>query len=90
VAHPQSIGRRCNAGNLDFPRRQIDQKQNDKALQSSRGPNFNPEEIGSHNQFPMRSQKLFQGRLPRSLWRWRWLDTVALQNVGNCAPGYLV
>ena len=63
LAHPPSVRRWCDACDLHLPRRQVDEEQNDKTLQSSPRPHFHGEEICSYNQLPMPAQKLLPCRL---------------------------
>jgi hypothetical protein len=52
------------------------------------GPNLNGEEVGCDQQFPVLSEELLPGCISNSLRR--WLDAMALQNVGNCVAGHFM
>ena len=88
LAHPQSVRHLRDARDLHLPRRQVDEEQNDKPLQSSPGPRFHGEEVGGHKQLPMPAQKLLPRRLPAPLRR--RLDSVPLQDLRDRAAGNLV
>jgi len=60
LAHPQSVGGGGDTRNLDLARRQIEEEQHYKALESFWGPDFHGGEIGRHDQFPVPGQKLRQ------------------------------
>src|SRR3954463_8178606 len=65
--------------------RQIEKEQNDKALQSSAGPDFHREEIGGYHEFPVLCEKLLPGGFSASL-RGRF-ETVPLEDVCDRAAG---
>src|SRR6516165_1914477 len=99
LAHPQSVRRRRDARDLHLPRRQVDEEQNDKTLQSSPRPHFHGEEICSYNQLPMPAQTLLPCRLSPPLGC--GLDPVSFQNrsdrtasklvaqIGQCTPRFV-
>jgi hypothetical protein len=78
LAHPQSIRGTRDPCNLDLPRGELHEKQNDKSLQPSPGPNFHGEKVRGHDQIPMLAQKLLPRRLPDPF-RY-WLDAVPFQD----------
>src|ERR1035441_5460031 len=57
LAHPQSVRHLRDARDLQLPRRQVDEEQNDKPPQPSPGPHLHGEEIRGHDQLPMPAQK---------------------------------
>jgi len=66
---------------LNAAGRQLDEEQNEKALESLSGPNLNREEVGCDDQVPVLSEKLFPRGLSNPLGS--RLNTVTLQNVRN-------
>src|SRR5215471_11063694 len=53
LAHPQPIGNGRHAADLHLTRRQLEEEQHHKSLQTFSRPHFHGEEIRRHNQFPM-------------------------------------
>src|SRR6516162_10738190 len=45
--------RRCDPGDLDLAGGELDEEQNEEALQAAPGPHLNGEEARRHDQFPM-------------------------------------
>jgi hypothetical protein len=85
LTHPQSIRARCYASDLHFPRRQINEEQDEEALQPSGGPDLHGEEIRSYDQFPVSCQKLLPSCFPAPLRR--RFNPVAAENISDCAAG---
>jgi hypothetical protein len=81
--HPQSIRGTRDPCNLDLPREELDEEQNDKSLQPSPGPNFHGEKVRGHDQIPMLAQKLLPRCLPDPF-RCR-LDAVSFQDLRDRA-----
>jgi hypothetical protein len=60
--HPGAIGLGCDPGDVDTPRRELDNKQHDVPCQTRRGPHFHREEVSSGEDVPMNFQELLPGR----------------------------
>ena len=53
LAHPQTVRYRRDPRYLRLPRREIEEEQHHKALQSTPRPCFYGKEVGGHDKFPM-------------------------------------
>lgn len=79
---------RTDAGNLDAPRRQVDDEQDGEPRQACCRPHLNREEIRGRENSPVGLQKFLPGRPFLALRG--WFKAVWLEDVGDRAAGDLV
>ena len=82
---PRAVRLGDHAGNLDTPRRQLDDEKHGKPSQARAGPDFDREEIRRSKYLPVRSQKVLLGRPFLSLGG--RFNAVPLEDVGDRAAG---